>query len=61
MVNRKFTVIICQEKVGTAEIEASCADDAYDEAVRLYNKEGQELPEMDDCGPLSFEVLREVE
>jgi hypothetical protein len=53
---RKYAILIEQIRQGIVEIEAESREDALDKADEMYNRQGKELPEMDDCEGLRFTI-----
>lgn len=51
----KFPVEIIQAKKGFVEIEAETMQEALMKVNELFNEKGEELPDMEDFQPLSFE------
>lgn len=56
----EYTVKVIQILEGYVQIKASSAEKAIQIADKRYNENGESLDEcnMDDCEPLTFEVVQ---
>lgn len=54
---KKYTVQVEQIRHGYVTIEAENMEEALKITEMRFNREGEELPEMDDCKALDFTVV----
>jgi len=57
---KKYTVQVEQIRRGYVTIEAENMEDALKIANTRFNRDGEELPDMDDCEALRFSVVEAV-
>lgn len=55
----KYSIRITQKLEGYIEVEADNSAEALQLAGEIYNGQGHDLPEMEDCNPLEFELVNE--
>ena len=53
---KTYTVKIIQTLEGYVSIDAGSEAEALEIADKFYNEQGNELPDMDDCCSLTFEI-----
>lgn len=55
---KTYWIEVQQTLTGCVEIEANSVQEALRIADQRFNENGEELPDMDDCEPLTFAFAR---